>query len=162
MRKILTTGVIVSVASLFIVGCGGSSDPLTSGEKLVGTWTKGCYKPTGDNGARYRTATLTFTKDNTFKFEKIKYSDEKCTQDPETYKKAGTYKVGKDTKDSNNKEATEIDYTKGSDKFYSMFKFLKSGNLVFANKNDAEGRDGSTPEKRANYFDSSWTGFSKK
>ena len=159
MKMSIFRSSFIAVTVFGIVGCGGGSSDKAN--RIVGTWTKSCHKPSEDENARYRTQKIVFDANKSFTYEKIKYSDDKCTQDPDKTEGSGTYKIGKETKADDNKTAYEIDFKLHTGyKIYSMYRFLKNGNLVIADGTDTN--TGESSELRANHFDPNWEGYSKK
>ena len=170
MKKSLTTFFAVSAVSMFLIGCGGGSgkssvnvgdNGKSGGSKasktIIGKWKNPCEFDKEDGTGRIEQ--IEFKKDGTFYFEKIKYSDDKCTDKIEKEHESGTYKVGKETVDSENKKATELDiHGKSPEEFdyYTMYRILESGNLALAHGND-ENEDeedcGETAETRCKYMD---------
>ncbi len=162
MRRVLL-GSVVAVALAGLTGCGGAG----GGNSIVGTWEKACFQPTGN--AFHWTKAGSFNQDNTYTLTSKSYTDNKCTQDESVFKYYGTYKIGAASKDSNGIDTTEIDMTRtkyvngdyvSTEKlpWYSMYRFLDNGNLVFAHGK----KDGKSKETRADYIGSKWTGYKKK
>jgi hypothetical protein len=166
MNKTLGLIALAGLSTLILGGCNNSTNEnldndKTPAESLIGTWKQKCYSPSWANGD-YLDDTRVFT-DKNLTITRVFYATDECKviNESKGYTIRYFYKVGKTTEDSEGKQATEIERTmpEMGHARYTMFKFKKNGNLLCAGGKDDH--DGSSPEKRANYFDPDWKGWTK-
>lgn len=163
IKKLLWMG-LAGGMMMGVVGCGGEGAAITPAKRLVGTWEKGCHKPADNPYARYRTEKWVFRNDNTGSYEKVKYADATCTQNPERFEmRLLSYKVGDTTTDSEGEEAYKLDLVKdwgmGPHEDYTMFRFSEDGNLLIAGY--SEDHPGDDDASRENWIDPSWNGYAQ-
>ncbi len=132
-------------------GNGGSGNNTTP-QSIVGTWHQDCHHS--------QIRDLSMRSDGTGTLTKKNYTDTVCTQGEQVENHNFSYTKGGDTTGSQGESATELDISFGSgntDNFYTMYRFMDNGNLLLADKSNE--KDGSTREKREDFFDPNDPGF---
>ena len=159
----------LGLSMALLSGCGSSSDEGTTdpntpdevAKNIVGTWMTGCME---DDPGWFYVETLTFNANGTGSWEEKEYDAAGCNEADltETESDNFTYEIGEATQGADGKDAVEIDVTGDQmGDLYTMVRF-HAGKLCFADSDEGDINDGTTPAKRENDFSEPWWPFTKQ